>query len=59
MQKDKINNGYEIYQTGYLIGCLGRFRGWGESKMKLFLNIVMLHIKFKGTTHDSNMIVII
>ena len=27
--------------------------------MKLILNIVMLHIKFKGTTHDSNMIAII
>ena len=36
----------------------GRFRGWGESKMKLVLNIVMLHIKFKGTTHDRNMIAI-
>ena len=35
------------------------FRGWGESKMKLFLNIVMLHIKLKGTTHDSNLIAII
>ena len=32
---------------------LGRFRGWGESKLKLFLNIVMLHIKLKGTTHTA------
>ena len=23
MQTDKNNNRYEIYQTGYLIGCLG------------------------------------
>ena len=37
---------------------LGRFRGWGISKMKLILNIVMLHI-IKGTAHDSNMIAII
>ena len=26
---------------------LGRFRGWGESKMKNILNIVMLHIKLR------------
>ena len=26
---------------------LGRFSGWGESKMKLILNIVMLHIKLR------------
>ena len=38
---------------------LGRFRRWSESKMKFFRNISMLHIKFKGPTHDSNMIAII
>ena len=38
---------------------LGRFRGWSESKMNFFLNISMLHIKIKGTIHDSNMIAII
>ena len=48
MQTDKKkNNRYEIYQTGYLIGCLGPIGEWGESKMKLILNIVMLHIKLR------------
>ena len=38
-----------IYIYDWMPGSdpLGRFRGGGESKMKLFLNIVMLHIKLR------------
>ena len=52
MQTDKKNNNrYEIsdWIFDWMPGSdpLGRFRGWGESKMKLILNIVMLHTKLR------------
>ena len=63
MQTDKNNNRYEIYQTGYLIGCLGPIP-WvdlGDGRVQNETYSVYCHAayKIKGTAHDSNMIAII
>ena len=49
------SNRYETYQTGFQFeglgpSPLGGLRGWAEAKIKLFQNMVMLHIKLKLTT---------
>ena len=38
---------------------LGRFRGWGESKIKTYSEYCHAAYKIKGTAHDSNIIAII
>ena len=65
MQTDKKNNNrYEIYQTGYLIGCLDPIPwvdlGDRASKEKeTFSEYCHAAYEIKGTTYDSNMIAII